>query len=44
MTYIDCPVSISNLGLSKINGFGQAQPLRRKKKEKNDKDRRNIFR
>ena len=27
MTYIDCPVPINNLGLSKIVDFGQAQPL-----------------
>ena len=32
MTYIDCPVPINNLGLSKIVDFGQVQPLRRGKK------------
>ena len=33
MTYIDCPVPINNLGLSKIVDFGQVQPLWREKKQ-----------
>ena len=31
MTYIDFPVPINNLGLSKTVGFGQVQPLWREK-------------